>query len=350
MSPDLKYEHLSISFDIGEEKFYKNGNTALPGFNFTQVMPWQAMQDDIKIPNLRQGENLNIISAQLAERRTTAPGYLTESDLIGLMEKNSIGKFFFEFDFHISIRSHGHQSNTGTDASIPQHINNISQRGYVKVNPTDRKMIPTQLGIVLVHGYQRIDSELVLPNSRASVEKILNQICTGEKDYKVVLTETIAMYKAKFKFFSDHINLMDELFSVSFTTLAESGKPFSKCGKCRRFMKYVPQRPQRLFCNNCNQTYSLPQNGSIQVFKDDRCPLDGFSLLQYESANGLKQFVFCPLCYNTPPYEDMPKDSPCISCSDKNCDKAMIKNQVRICLQCNHDGRVVLESWSGPAR
>ena len=85
----------------------------------------------------------------------------------------------------------------------------------MKVQPNDRRLIPTQLGIVLVHGYQRIDSELVLPNSRANVERILNQICSGERDYKLVLSETIAMYKAKFKFFIENINLMDELFSVS---------------------------------------------------------------------------------------------------------------------------------------
>lgn len=48
-------------------------------------MPWQAMQDDIKIPNLRQGENLMIVSAQLTERRTTPPGYLT-------------GRRFFDYD------------------------------------------------------------------------------------------------------------------------------------------------------------------------------------------------------------------------------------------------------------
>lgn len=46
----------------------------------------------------------------------------------------------------------------------------------------------------------------------------------------------------------------------------------------------------------------------------------------------------------------MEKASPCIGCVDKNCDKAMIKNQVRICRKCELDGRVVLESWSGPAR
>lgn len=229
-------------------------------------MPWQAMDNDLNIPNVRQGDHLNIVDSRLSERRTTAPPYLTESDLIGLMEKNGIG----------------------TDASIPQHINNICQRAYVKVQPNDRRLIPTQLGIVLVHGYQRIDPELVLPDSRANVEKILNQICKGEREYKTVLCDIIAMYKAKFQYFIEHIHLMDELFSVSFTTLAESGKPFSKCGTCKRYMKYVPQRPQRIFCPNCNQTYSLPQNGSIKVFKDDKCPLDNFALLHYSSSSGGK--------------------------------------------------------------
>lgn len=83
-------------------------------------------------------------------------------------------------------------------------------------------------------------------------------------------------------------------------------------------MKYVPQKPQRLYCSNCEQTYSLPQNGSIKVFKDDKCPLDNFALIQYQSAVNEKEFVFCPRCYNEPPYPEMQKASPCISCTDKN--------------------------------
>ena len=74
-----------------------------------------------------------IIQVKLQEKQTSAPDYLTEADLISLMEKHGIG----------------------TDASIPVHINNISERNYVNVTG-GRRLKPTNLGIVLIHGYQKV--------------------------------------------------------------------------------------------------------------------------------------------------------------------------------------------------
>lgn len=46
-----------------------------------------------------------------------------------------------------------------------------------------------------------------------------------------------------------------------------AGKPLSKCGKCRRYMKFIAARPSRLYCPVCEDIYNLPQGGSIKLYK-----------------------------------------------------------------------------------
>ncbi len=102
-----------------------------PGF--TAIMSWKRVSDDDPLPSFTINEVFTIDDVKIDERHTSAPDYLTESELISLMEKHGIG----------------------TDASIPVHINNICERNYVKVD-NGRRLIPTSLGIVLVHGYQKV--------------------------------------------------------------------------------------------------------------------------------------------------------------------------------------------------
>lgn len=216
LAGDCKYEQTTVKFSIGDEKFTKNGAIVLePGF--TEVMPWLALPTDQKLSSsLSVGDEFLIGEIRLDERHTSPPDYLSEADLISLMEKHGIG----------------------TDASIPTHINNICVRNYVKI-ASGRRLIPTKLGIVLVHGYQKIDSELVLPTSRAALEKKLNQICHGTADFDQVLRSSLTEFTRKFDNFVQNITAMDELFEVSFSSLAESGKPLSRCGKCRRYLKII---------------------------------------------------------------------------------------------------------------
>ncbi len=75
------------------------------------MLTWQKLGVDENVPPLKRGDKVTLAEAKLTEKQTGPPDYLTESELISLMEKHGIG----------------------TDASIPVHINNICQRNYVQV-------------------------------------------------------------------------------------------------------------------------------------------------------------------------------------------------------------------------
>lgn len=75
-----------------------------------------------------------------------------------------------------------------------------------------------------------------------------------------------------------------------------------RCGKCRRYMKYIQTKPSRMHCAHCNETYNLPQNGNIRIYKELKCPLDDFELLSWSTGTRGKSYTFCPYCYNNPPF------------------------------------------------
>ncbi len=191
VSYNCKYMATTLSISVGEEAFSFCGKKLLePGF--TAVMTWQALTEEESVPKLNKGDELPVKELKLSERQTSPPDYLTESDLITLMEKHGIG----------------------TDASIPVHINNICQRNYVTIASSGRRLVPTNLGVVLVHGYLKIDPDLVHPQMRSAVEEQLDLIAQGKANFRSVLRHTIDIFKLKFQYFVQNIGGMDQLFEV----------------------------------------------------------------------------------------------------------------------------------------
>ncbi|CAI5998652.1 unnamed protein product [Closterium sp. NIES-64] len=282
-SPDCRIARTRVTFSVAGEHFSASGRKLLSA-GFTAVMPWLAVGDE-GLPAFVQGESVALSAVELYEGRTSPPDYLTESELIGLMERHGIG----------------------TDASIPVHINNICERNYAQVAP-GRKIVPTTLGTTLVRGYQQIDPDLCLPDIRRFIEQQITLIAQGKADHGRVVTLVLQQFFEKFKYFVSQIARMDSLFEAHFSPLAASGKPMGRCGKCGRFMRFVSLKPTRLFCPTCEDIFNLPQNGAIKLYKELTCPLDNYELVLYSlpGPEG-KTFPLCPYCYNHPPFEDLGK-------------------------------------------
>lgn len=211
--------------------------------------------------------------------KTSAPGYLTEAELISVMERSGIG----------------------TDASIATHIENICKRNYVEVG-SGRTMLPTDLGVMLVQGYRAIDPDLVEPTVRSYVERQLDTIASGKQDLGTVVSHVLGQFMAKYRYFVTHIGEMEELFEASLGQLAAGPRERAlvKCGKTGLYLQLQPQaRPPRLYNRQTEEVYRLPLGGSIKAFNGKLCPLDGFELCLYNT--GGRSYPLCPNCFNYPP-------------------------------------------------
>uniref|UniRef100_A0A8C7F042 DNA topoisomerase n=1 Tax=Oncorhynchus kisutch TaxID=8019 RepID=A0A8C7F042_ONCKI len=322
VSQDCKYLQTTISFTIASEGFSCSGKTLIsPGF--TEVMPWLGIPLEEAMPVCERGDVFTVEEIKLVERQTSPPDYLTEADLITLMEKHGIG----------------------TDASIPVHINNISQRNYVTVE-NGRKLKPTNLGIVLVHGYYKTDAELVLPTIRGAVEKQLNLIAQGKANYQQVLQHTLDIFKRKFHYFFDTI--ASETLKYFVFCLLYSGTNCPRSANCTLMMDCFSQaKPSRLHCAGCDETYSLPQNGAIKLYKELRCPLDEFELVLWTSGSRGKSYPLCPYCFSNPPFRDMKKGMGCNECTHPSCQHSLNSLGIGQCVECE-GGVLVLDPTSGP--
>lgn len=195
ISGPAKFKVTKIQFKIGCEQFHLKGKE-LEEKGYLAITPWlMAKVHDVEYPKFEIDQEYKIDSMTIKEGKTSAPGYLTESDLISCMEQYEIG----------------------TDASIPSHIKNIIDRGYVRVvAKKGRTLVPTNLGLALARGYCDIDSELILPKVRAYIEKSCNRVAKGELEYKNVVDHVLNIFKKKYDYFVEKIGFVDNYIKNEF--------------------------------------------------------------------------------------------------------------------------------------
>ena len=127
-----------VALVAGGESFSCSGLEVIDEGWF-RAMPHR-MPAPVPLPRVQEGQVLHIVRLAVEAGTTAPPPAISESELIGEMERHGIG----------------------TDASIATHIKNVEERKYVRML-TGRRLEPTPLGLALVQGYRRIDPELVLP-------------------------------------------------------------------------------------------------------------------------------------------------------------------------------------------
>jgi len=101
---------------LSGERFTVTGLVVLER-NYLDVYPYDKWTSSQPLPAFVQGEMVMPASLEMVEGKTSAPKYLTEPELIALMDVNGIG----------------------TDATMADHIEKIVERQYVFKQPSTRR-------------------------------------------------------------------------------------------------------------------------------------------------------------------------------------------------------------------
>jgi DNA topoisomerase-1 len=162
----------------------------------------RARGEDTEVPKLTQGDTLKCKEVEVEAKQTQPPNRYSEAGLIKELEKRGIGR-------------------PSTYASI---MNTIVQRGYV--DKEGRTLIPTDTGDVVStflekHFIQYIDDDFT-----ADMEDQLDEIASGDRTYKKVLTD---FYKP----FKKDVDAKEDIEKL--TTLGPGPKEFP-CPECKADM------------------------------------------------------------------------------------------------------------------
>jgi DNA topoisomerase-1 len=158
--------------------------------------------DDVELPKVNIGENLNFKKIESEEKETEPPGRYSEAGLIKELEKRGIGR-------------------PSTYASI---IKTLEDRGYVeKIN---KALIPTDTGDVVSSFLEDNFKDYISDSFTAEMEDKLDLIAEGKEEYVKTLEK---FYKP----FAKEIKIKDKLDKV--TTLGDAD-PKWKCPVCGSHM------------------------------------------------------------------------------------------------------------------
>lgn len=114
-SEDARGKRSVVEILYGSETFSASGLMVIDK-NYLDVYPYEKWTSTEQLPPYEVGETFEPTEARINEGKTSKPGYLTEPDLIALMDANGIG----------------------TDATMAEHIAKIKTRSYVETRNTGR--------------------------------------------------------------------------------------------------------------------------------------------------------------------------------------------------------------------
>ncbi|MFH2203768.1 MAG: type I DNA topoisomerase [Elusimicrobiota bacterium] len=273
------FDTMSVDLESGEALFHATGRT-LKFDGFLKVLSDDEEGDDAKndadsrLPDLQEGDALKLIELKPEEHNTSPPPYYNEASLIRALERHGIGR----------------------PSTYAPTIKTIIDRGYIRRGLKDRRLMPTDLGLLVVKQLNKHFTEQMSLSYTATVEQQLDQVAEGAERWQGVVNSFYAP-------FAKALEVAAETMEDCRFVPVETDEECPTCGKKMliresRFGKY-------LSCGDfpkCKGKIQLDSEGQkiVPEKTDHVCEICGKPMVIRTGRKG--RFLACsgyPACKNT---------------------------------------------------
>lgn len=343
-----KYKSVNLLVEAGDVEFKARGRT-MTFDGYTKVMP-PAKTDDTLLPDVKKGDELNLIKLDPSQHFTKPPARYTEASLVKELEKKGIGR-------------------PSTYASI---ISTIQDRGYVKLE--NKRLYAEKMGDIVTDRLTESFPELMDYTFTAGLEDELDHVAQGDQDWKAVLDDFYGDFKNKLEHAKEkdgmrpndptdvpdvHCDLCDRPMQLrngsTGVFLGCTGynlPPKERCKGTKNLM------PVEAFANLDDS--EIDETAEVkELMEKKRCPKCGTAMDGYIVDGGLKLHI----CGNNPDcdgylleegkFEVPGSDAPTIDCN--KCDGQMELKTGRFgpyfaCNKCDNTRKVLKNGEPAPPR
>jgi len=241
LAKDAVSESTDISIEIDGELFKANGYRLIEA-NWKKIYTY--IRDKTKsLPDLKESEELAVSNILLKKDQTKPPSRYTQGSLIVKMEQLSLG----------------------TKSTRHEIISKLYGRRYVTGSPP----VPTATAFAVIDAIENY--RVAKPDMTAHLEKDMDEIALGKKTLENTVKESREML-------TEVVNSLEkdkESIKLKIKSALREEKVLGKCPKCGHDMIIRVSKTKKRFVGctnypNCNNTYSLPQSGSV-VKTDKTC-------------------------------------------------------------------------------
>lgn len=237
LSGPAKTLRTTLRFESGGEPLVAKG-TVVTEEGWFGVYPYGRRPDE-ELPKLREGQEVEVLGAEILSKETQPPGRYGQGRLVRIMEDLGLG----------------------TKATRPNIIQNLYDRGYVHDDP----LVPTEKGIAVAQALKDFASEIASHEMTAELERSMDSISEGRVDKDSVVDESRNLLREVYK----HLESSEEKFADIVWEGIRGDETIGVCPESGHNLIVRRNRKSRkrfVGCEGypeCRVTYPLPQRGEI---------------------------------------------------------------------------------------